>query len=157
MTSIAGHRRWSQRRRDTHPHPVVLSESGLAGEPGSTINPHRRGGTVIFEILLTTAMTDAHLELLRRRLDMTTHIEQKLHPDPGSPGVVRLDHFSGLFLEHGAGDDEWVLQARTWGAPPASTIQEWRVRAAQAARALDPRVATDSHGARESTADLRSG
>ncbi|HEX5191162.1 MAG TPA: hypothetical protein VFW09_00045 [Solirubrobacteraceae bacterium] len=49
-------------------------------------------------------MTDADLDLLRRRLDMTTRPEQKMRPDSNSPGVARLDHWSGLFLERGAND-----------------------------------------------------
>jgi hypothetical protein len=64
----------------------------------------------------------------------------KMQPDPNSPGVARLDHHSGLFLERGAGESQWLLQARTWGRPAPQTVHEWRLLAAQAAHQLDPRV-----------------
>lgn len=100
---------------------------------------------MIFEVWFTSAMTDADLGLLRRRLDMTTHRDQKMRPDPNSPGVARLDHWSGLFLERGANGDQWVLQGRTWGTPSAAAIHGWHLCAAQTARALDPRVRLPEH------------
>lgn len=101
----------------------------------------QRGGRVLFEIRFASAMTTADLGLLHRQLDMTTHVEQKMRPDPNSPGVVRLDHHSGLFLKRRDGKDQWLLQARTWGNPAAQTIHEWHLFAAQAACRLDPKVA----------------
>lgn len=86
-------------------------------------------------------MTDPDLDVLRHELDMTLHTAHKLPVDPNSPGVARLDHESGLFLEHGVGADQWVLQARTWGHPSTPTVHEWHVCAAQVARHLDPQVA----------------
>ncbi|MGZ6724743.1 MAG: hypothetical protein ACXVHK_27700 [Solirubrobacteraceae bacterium] len=85
-------------------------------------------------------MTDADLARLRASLDLVTYISPKPGVFAASPGLVRLDSWSGLFLEPGAGEDEWVLEARTWGNPPDSLVHEWHVRAALAARELDPTV-----------------
>jgi hypothetical protein len=49
---------------------------------------------------------------------------------------VPLDFWSGLFLERGGAEGEWVLEGRTWGHPPESVVHEWHVRAALAAREL---------------------
>ncbi len=83
-------------------------------------------------------MSDADLAQLARLLDLTTHTYPKMRPDPTSPGVVRLDHFSGLFLERGPRDGEWVLEARTWGRPAPDTVRGWEVVAGWVARQLDP-------------------
>src|SRR5690242_20500405 len=66
--------------------------------PTPGIAPHGRGGRVLFAVALTSAMGDADLALLARLLDLSMHTHPKLRPDPTSPGVARLDHFSGLFL-----------------------------------------------------------
>ena len=95
----------------------------------------------MFEVPFASAMGDADLALLARLLDLSTHMHPKMRPDPTSPGVARLDHFSGLFLERGADEDEWVMKARTWGRPAAQSVHEWHLLAAQAARQLDPRDA----------------
>lgn len=86
-------------------------------------------------------MTDSDLARLARVLDISTHMHPKVHPDPTSPGVARLDYRSGLYLERGDAEGRWLLQARTWGAPPPVTIHEWQLLAAQAAQQLDPDVA----------------
>lgn len=142
MSAIARRRTGSRRRRETYLHLQRAAHCALsptyAQEP--TINPHRRGGTVVFEIYFTCAMTDRELELLRRQLHMTTHIEHKLPVDPNSPAIARVDAWSGLFLERVRGDDRWVLQARTWGTPSPATIHDWHLRVAQVARQLDRRV-----------------
>jgi hypothetical protein len=109
-----------------------------AAAPG--IAPHGRGGRVLFEVPFTSAMHDADLALLARLLDLSTHMYPKMRPDPTSPGVARLDHFSGLFLKRAPDQDQWVMQARTWGNPAAQSVHEWHLLAAQAARQLDPRV-----------------
>lgn len=140
MTTLARSRTRSQRRRDAHPRPAPTASAPVSKAPVPAINPHDRGGRVLFEIHFTRSMTDADLDLLRRQLDMTLHTAHKLPVDPNSPGVTWLDRFSGLYLEHGAGQDRWVLQARTWGEPPAATVHDWHVCAAQTARLLDPRV-----------------
>jgi hypothetical protein len=95
---------------------------------------------VLFEVPFRSQMTDADLARLARAFDLSTHLQPKLHPDPNSPGVARLDHFSGLFLERGAADGEWVLEARTWGRPAPESVHRWHVLAAGAARQLDPSV-----------------
>lgn len=98
-------------------------------------------------------MTDGDIARLARTLDLTTHMYPKMRPSPNSPGVARLDHFSGLFLERGRADGYWMLEARTWGHPAPRRIHEWQVMAAGAARLLDPTVAlperlADSPGSR---------
>ncbi len=123
-----------QRPRSSRPLFALVSSPT---DPVPGVNPHHRGGTVLFEVAFTSATSDADLALLGHVLDLWTH----MRPDPTSPGVARLDHFSGLFLERGAEKDQWVLQARTWGKPAAQTVHEWHLLAAQAARQLDPHVA----------------
>lgn len=103
-------------------------------------DPQRRGGTVIFRVPLRNAMSAADLARLARLLDLSTHMQPKMRPDPTSPGVARLDDYSGLFLERGAEDGCWVLEARTWGRPAAETVRGWQMIATQAARVLDPTV-----------------
>ncbi len=85
-------------------------------------------------------MSDGDVALLRRTLGLTMHMHPKLRQSPTSPGLVRLDHHSGLFLDRGAGENDWVLEARTGGLPAALSIHEWHVLAAGAARLLDPTV-----------------
>jgi hypothetical protein len=99
-----------------------------------------RGGTVLFEVPFTSVLSDSDLAVLAHVLDLSTHMYPKMHPDPNSPGVARLDHFSGLFLERGVEKGRWVLEALTWGKPAPQTVHEWQVLVAQAARQLDPRV-----------------
>ena len=93
---------------------------------------------MLFTVAFRSAMGDADLAKLARLLDLSTHMYSKMRPDPTSPGVARLDHFSGLYLERCADEGEWVLEARTWGKPAAETVREWRFLAAWAARQLDP-------------------
>ncbi len=104
------------------------------------INPHHRGGKVMFQVPFTSAMGDADLAVLAHVLDLSTHMYPKMRPDPNSPGVARLDHFSGLFLERGADEGQWMLEGRTWGKPAPRTVHEWHLLAALAARQLDPDV-----------------
>ena len=103
-------------------------------------DPRGRGGRLLFEVPFQNAMSDSDLAVLAQLLDLWTHMYPKMRPDPNSPGVARLDHFSGLFLERGAEEGMWVLKARTWGTPAAQSVHEWHVLAAQAAHQLDPRV-----------------
>lgn len=119
---------------------LPTGDATTAHPAAPSVQPHGRGGKVLFEVPFTTAMSDADLALLARVLDLWTHMYPKMRPDPTSPGVARLDHFSGLFLERGANEGQWVLQARTWGNPAPQSIHEWHLLAAQAARQLDPRV-----------------
>lgn len=119
---------------------LPANQASTMHAPAPGIHPHGRGGRVLFEVPFTTVMGDADLALLARLLDLSMHMYPKMRPDPTSPGVARLDPFSGLFLERGAGQDQWVLQARTWGNPATQSVHEWHLLAAQTARQLDPRV-----------------
>jgi hypothetical protein len=101
----------------------------------------------VFEIRFTSPMSDLDLDRLRGVLDLSTHMYPKMRPDPNSPGVARLDHHSGLFLERGAGESQWLLQARTWGRPAPQTVHDWQLLAAQAAHQLDPRVSLPERSA----------
>jgi hypothetical protein len=94
----------------------------------------------MFEVPFATAMSNGQLALLARALDLTTRSRPKLGPRHDSPGLARLDHDSGLFLTRGAVEGEWMLEARTWGHPPAQRIHDWHVLAAVAAHQLDPTV-----------------
>lgn len=85
-------------------------------------------------------MSDADVARLARTLNLATHLHPKLHPSPTSPGVVRLDFESGLFLVRGANEEEWALEGRTWGDPLPRTVHEWHLSAVVAACQLDPTV-----------------
>ncbi|MDQ2894115.1 MAG: hypothetical protein M3Y09_00455 [Actinomycetota bacterium] len=85
-------------------------------------------------------MSDADLARLAGTLGLTTHMQTKPGVGQISPGLVRLDFHSGLFLLRGASEDEWILEGRTWGEPVRSTVHDWHIRAALAARQLDPTV-----------------
>lgn len=143
MSTVATPSTASPRRRGaSHPArgPASRPAHPLAPEPDGVVNPHHRGGTILFEVPFTSAMSDHDLSVLAHTLDLWRHMSPKMRPDPNSPGVARLDHFSGLFLERGAGDDRWLMQARTWGRPAPQTVERWHMLAAQAARRLDPDV-----------------
>ena len=104
----------------------------------------------MFQVPFMSAMSDGDLAVLHRVLDLSTHMYPKMRPDPTSPGVARLDHFSGLFLERGADEAQWMLEGRTWGKPASRTVHEWHLLAAQAARQLDrgvtlPEPMPDTH------------
>jgi hypothetical protein len=108
---------------------------------------HRMNPTVrtpkrvtLFSVPFHSAMTDSDLDRLRTSLDLVLYTDPKPGVSGASPGVARLDLWSGLFLEPGGGKEEWALEARTWGDPPAASVEEWHVRAALAARELDPSV-----------------
>jgi hypothetical protein len=120
--------------------PRLPSRQSSPAPPAPTANPHHRGGIVLFEVPFHSAMSDADLDTLRHVLDLSTHMHPKMRPDPNSPGVARLDHFSGLFLERRSAEGEWTLEGRTWGKPASETVHEWHLLAAQAARQLDPSV-----------------
>ena len=111
----------------------------LVHEPAPSV-PQERGGVVLFQVPFASTMSDCDLALLARLLDLSTHMYPKMHPDPNSPGVARLDHFSGLFLNRGATAGQWVLEARTWGHPAPQSVHEWNLLAAWAARQLDSTV-----------------
>jgi hypothetical protein len=95
----------------------------------------------MFSVPFSSPMSGGDVARLARTLDLTTHLHPKLHPSPTSPGVVRLDFESGLFLVRGANKGEWALEGRTWGDPLPQAVREWHLSAAVAARQLDPTVA----------------
>ena len=145
MTTTAPPSPVSKRRRniaDTAAlQPASATRASLSAAPERTLASQRRGPATLFDVSFASAMTDSDLALLARTLDMTFHTSPKLRPSPAGLGVVRLDHYSGLFLKRGAVDGEWVLEARTWGHPAPENSHEWHVLAAGAARLLDPSVA----------------
>jgi hypothetical protein len=122
------------------PGLLPTPDSSAASAPLRKPSAHGHGGEVMFEVAFTSAMSDPDLAVLARVLDLSTHMYPKMRPDPNSPGVARLDHFSGLFLERGTGEGQWRLEGRTWGQPAPETVHEWHVLAALAARQLDPGV-----------------
>lgn len=130
--------------RARSPRPATLAPQlppQSASRPAAPApSRHGRGGRVLFEVPFHSAMTDAELARLARVLDISTHMHPKMRPDPNSPGVVRLDHFSGLFLERDELNGQWILEARTWGNPAPETMHEWHLLAASAARQLDRTV-----------------
>lgn len=121
--------------------PVATAEASRpraeAATPAAPAVPSYR---TLFTVPFQTVMSDADVRGLNGVLDMATHLHPKLHASPASPGVARLDFFSGLFLIRGDGPDEWRLEGRTWGSPAAETAHGWHLVAADAARLLDPRV-----------------
>jgi hypothetical protein len=127
------------------PTQVSSGERPVSGRPtrhtpGPVSGSRARGGTVLFQIPFASAMSDSDLALLGHTLDLWTHMHPKMRPDPNSPGVARLDHFSGLFLERGPAEGRWLFEGRTWGHPAPQTVHEWHLLAAQAANQLDPTV-----------------
>ena len=109
--------------------------------PAPTSIAARSGARTLFAVPFANAMSDADIAILARALDLVTHMHPKLHHSPTSPGLVRLDLYSGLFLERGPAEGHWVLEGRTWGHPSPSIAHDWHLRAAAAARRLDPTVA----------------
>lgn len=122
------------------PGPVRLSSAPSAGATTPPRDPRERGGTVLFEVAFSSVMGDRDLAVLARLLDISTHAQAKMRPDPTAPGVARLDDFSALFLEREPEPDRWVLRARTWGRPAPQAVHRWQIVAALAAHRLDPRV-----------------
>lgn len=125
--------------------PAARPGQGLAPvRPSSSEQPHperlARGGQILFEVPFRSAIGDFELARLAGTLDLVTHMYKKLPVDPNGPGVARLDHFSGLYLERGERAGEWVLRARSWRAPSQRRVHEWHMLAAVAAQELDPSV-----------------
>ena len=125
--------------------PQVLSDSitgralvQLAERRKAASTPHARGATTLFQVPFGSEMSDPDVALLVRILGLTMH-RYPTRQSP-APGAARLDHFSGLFLERGAAEGQWVLEARTWGHPAPETVHEWLVLAAGTAHLLDPTV-----------------
>ena len=104
--------------------------------------PRRRahGARTMFSVPFASTMNDGDIAYLAKTLNLTTHLHPKLHHSPTSPGVVRLDFDSGLFLVRGANKGEWALEGRTLGDPLPQAVDEWHLSATVAARQLDPTV-----------------
>ena len=124
-------------------HPV-LNPTDYEGSPSGAeaLAPDREAsaGRTLFEIPFSSHMTNHDSDLLARLLDMTTRMHPKMATLDGSPGLARLDHYSGLFLTRGEAEGHWTLQARTWGRPSAQSVHDWHVLAAIAAHRLDAEV-----------------
>lgn len=129
--SPAGSQLRSARRASARVDPAHVSGPS-SGRP--------RGATTLFEVPFASAMSGLDLALLEHTLDLSIRMHAKMHPRPDSPAFVRLDHYSGLFLERGAAEGQWMLQARTWGHPAPQSVHEWHVVAAGGAHQLDPTV-----------------
>jgi hypothetical protein len=142
--TIAAPSKQVPKRWPSSPEPAAREPPARTRLPGPaptpTSTPHGRGGTILFQVPFASVMSNPEIALLARTLDLTTHMYPKMRPSPNSPGVARLDHYSGLFLERGAAEGQWVLEARTWGHPASESVHEWHLLAAGAAHMLDPAV-----------------
>jgi hypothetical protein len=94
----------------------------------------------LFAIPLTSTMSDSDVSSLVLALDFDTRTAAAGSSPEARLVSARLDHDSGLFLEPGDGQGQWVLEARTWGHPDPDTVHRWNVSAATAARRIDPTV-----------------
>lgn len=130
-SSPAGSPVRSARRASARVDPAQVSGPS-SGRP--------RGATALFEVPFASAMSELDLALLERRLDLSTRVHAEMHPRPDSPAFVRLDRYSGLFVECGAAEGQWMLQARTYGRPAPQSVHEWHVVAAGGAHQLDRTV-----------------
>jgi hypothetical protein len=110
------------------------------GPPPVQAAPAAARYRVMFVVPFQTGMSDVDIHRLSSVLGMDTHLHPKLRGSPASPGVSRLDFFSGLFLVRGDGPQDWRLEGRTWGAPAPGSVHGWHLLAAGAARLLDPTV-----------------
>jgi hypothetical protein len=121
---------------------MSTAASPPVGSPAVGPPPRRaHGARTMFSVLFSSTMSDGDIARLARTLNLDTHLHPKLHDSPTSPGVVRLDFESGLFLVRGANEGEWALEGRTWGDPLPQMVHKWHLSAVVAARQLDPTVA----------------
>jgi len=131
----------SPSRREPAARRKPTSRARAAHVAAPTATPQRTGATTLFAVPFASAMSDADIALLACTLGLVTHMHPKLFNSPTSAGLVRLDFYSGLFLERGPAEGQWVLEGRTWGDPSPSIVHEWHLCAAAAAHRLDPAVA----------------
>ena len=82
-----------------------------------TNSRHGRPRVTLFSVPFKSRMTDEDIERLRRSLDLVTYVTDTPGVSGASPGWCRSIPGLGLFLERGAGQDEWVLEGRTWDEP----------------------------------------
>jgi hypothetical protein len=133
----------------------TVARAHPAPHPTPTAGPPAGDAVTLFEIPFVTAMSDSDLALLARTLDLSTRMHPKLRPRHNSPGLARLDHYSGLFLNRGVVEGQWMLEARTWGRPAAQSVHEWHVLAAGAAHQLDSTVTLPERLSASSPVSLR--
>lgn len=95
--------------------------------------------TILFDVTFSAGMSQSDLALLARTLGLV-ECGPASRARPGSIAFTRLDDYSGLFLEHGASQGRWSLNARTGGHPAPDTVHTWHVLAAVVAHQLDPSV-----------------
>jgi hypothetical protein len=96
---------------------------------------------LLFAIPFRAAMTPRETRALRSGLDLFLSFQDR---DAAwgrqANGFARLDFSSGLLLVPGGGEDEWVLECRSYGAPSAAIVHRWQVEAASVLRDIDPAV-----------------
>ncbi len=121
--------------------PDVLQPGAAVGNSPTLPGRSPEAAVVtLFVIPLTSAMSDRDLASLALALDFDTRVAAAGSPPEARLGPARLDHDSGLFLKAGEGEGQWLLEARTWGRPDPTSVHRWNVRAATAARRIDPTV-----------------
>ena len=117
--------------------------SATLDRPRATAQGRRRfRRRTLFSVPFETPMSDVDLHRLSAALGLDRDLHSKLHAGVLPPAVRRLDFDSGLFLVRGAGENEWRLEGRTWGAPAPESVHLWHLWAAAGARMLDPTVPT---------------
>jgi hypothetical protein len=94
----------------------------------------------LFAIPLASTMNDRDVSSLVLALDFDTRTAAAGAAPEARLVSARLYHNSGLFLEPGEGQGQWVLEGRTWGHPDPESVHRWKVSAATAARRIDPTV-----------------
>lgn len=147
MPTVAAYPEHQQRQAPRSGSQRSAEPSGAA-EHDARDQPRRaHPRRTLFSVPLRTRMTDADLARLHHSLDLAIYITPKPGVSGAEPGVVPLDFWSGLFLERGASEDEWILEGRTWGNPPDGVVHQWHVGAALVARELDPTVEIPPHPA----------
>ena len=144
-----GPARVAELRREERRLLPTRSEMSAGARPpvGAAEAPLRRrahGARTMFSVPFASMLNDGDIAYLAKTLNLTTHLHPKLHPSPTSPGVVRLDFDSGLFLVRRANKENgrWRVapgasrfhrrSMNGISAPPslrASSIRPWRSRA----------------------------
>jgi hypothetical protein len=80
------------------------------------------GAVKLFAVPLASAMSDQDVSSLVLALGFDTRSAAAGSPPEARLVSARLDHDSGLFLEAGEAQGQWVLQARTWGHPDPESV-----------------------------------
>lgn len=136
MSATATEQRPRARSRPTT--DATRGDAGSARPRPRSRGPRTDTSTLLFRIPFRSAMAAEDANRLRHAIGMHLHLDRK-HPAVAPPlGVAELDPGSALYLVRGEGEDEWVLEGRTWGAPAPGVVRGWKLKASLAARALDP-------------------